>query len=92
MQNRVFCAIGNLDECTLVREINVSFKIPYLYDYIIKLCRTQTEVILKHVNPNVRGIEQGEAIHRKCKRLKLGGGQAYDLSVDQLQFQSSFIT
>jgi hypothetical protein len=27
-------------------------------------------------------IKQGEAMHRKCKRLKLGQGQAYDLSVD----------
>jgi hypothetical protein len=33
-------------------------------------------------NPNVRGIGQGEARHRKYKRLKLGGSQAYDLSAD----------
>jgi hypothetical protein len=25
-------------------------------------------------------IEQGEAVRRKYKRLKLGGGQAYELS------------
>jgi hypothetical protein len=49
-----------------------------MYDYIIKLCRTQAEVILNYVNPNLRGIGQGEAMHRKYKRLKLGGGQAYD--------------
>jgi hypothetical protein len=35
-----------------------------------------------HVNPNVRSIGQGEAQHRKYKRLKLGGGQAYDRSRD----------
>jgi hypothetical protein len=29
-----------------------------------------------------RGIGQGEARHRKYKRLKLGGGQAYDRSSD----------
>jgi hypothetical protein len=34
------------------------------------------------VNPNVRNIEQGKAQHRKYKRLKLGGGQAYDRSSD----------
>jgi hypothetical protein len=39
-----------------------------------------------HVNTNVRGIRQGEARHRKYKRLKLGGGQAYGRSADQLQF------
>jgi hypothetical protein len=35
-------------------------------------------VILNHNNENVRNIGQGEAHHRKYKRLKLGGGQAYD--------------
>jgi hypothetical protein len=54
----------------------------YVYDCMIKLCRTQGEVILNHVNPNVLGIGQGEARHRKYKRLKLGGGQAYDRSAD----------
>jgi hypothetical protein len=29
-----------------------------------------------HENANVRNIGQGEARHRKFKRLKLGGGQA----------------
>jgi hypothetical protein len=35
-----------------------------------------------HDNENVRTIGQGEARHRKYKRLKLGGGQAYDRSSD----------
>jgi hypothetical protein len=35
---------------------------------------------LNHVNPNFRGIGQGEARHKKYKRLKLDGGQAYDRS------------
>jgi hypothetical protein len=43
----------------------VAFKIPSVYDYIIKLCRTQAEVILNHVNTNACGIELGEAMHRK---------------------------
>jgi hypothetical protein len=33
-------------------------------------------------NVNVRNIGQGEARHRKYKRLKLGGGQAYHCSND----------
>jgi hypothetical protein len=56
-----------------------------------KLCRTQAELILKHVNPNVHGIGQEEGRHRKYQRLKLGGDQAYAPSADQLQFQSSYI-
>jgi hypothetical protein len=40
------------------------------------------EVIQNHDNEHVRGIGQGEARHTKYKRLKLGGGQAYDRSID----------
>jgi hypothetical protein len=56
----------------------VAFNIPYVYDYITKLCRTPAEVILNHVNPNVRDNGQGEATHKKNKRLTVGGAQAYD--------------
>jgi hypothetical protein len=63
-----------------VRELQVDFKVPYVYDYKIKLFRTQTEVILNHVNPNVRGIGEGEAMKRKYMRFQHGGGQAYYLS------------
>jgi hypothetical protein len=61
---------GNLDRCTPVWELQVAFEIPYMYDCITKLCRTQAEVIPNHVNPNVHGLEQGEA--RQRKRQKLG--------------------
>jgi hypothetical protein len=56
----------------------LTFKIPYVYDYITKLCRRQAEVILNHENPNVHAIGQGEARLRKHKRLKLGSCQVYD--------------
>jgi hypothetical protein len=80
LQNRVLHAIGNLDRRTPVRDLHLAFKISYVYDYITKLCRRQAEVILNHENPNVRAIGQGEPTHRKYKRLKLGGGQAFDRS------------
>jgi hypothetical protein len=56
--------------------------VPRLYNEEQLLLREsqQTEVILNHDNENVRNIGQGEARHRKCKRLKLDGGQAYDRS------------
>jgi hypothetical protein len=82
LQNRVLSPIGNLDRGTPVRELHVAFIIPYVYDYITKLCRAQAEITLTHVNPNVRGTGQGESRHRKDKRLKPGGGQAYDRSAD----------
>jgi hypothetical protein len=58
----------------------MTFNIPYVYYYITKLCRQQAEVILKHYNENVRNTGQGEAPHWKYRRLKLGGGEAYDRS------------
>jgi hypothetical protein len=60
----------------------MAFKLPYIYDYITKLCRRQAEVLQNHENANVRNIGQGEPRHRKYKRLKLDGGQAYDRSSD----------
>jgi hypothetical protein len=71
----------NLDWRTPVRDLHLAFKIPYVYDYITKICRRQAEVNLNHENPNVRAIGQGKPRHRKYKRLKLGGGQAYDHSI-----------
>jgi hypothetical protein len=62
--------------------LHKAFSIPYIYDYIKKLSRQQAEVIQNHKNVNFRNIKQGEAQHRKYRRLKLGGGQAYDLSND----------
>jgi hypothetical protein len=41
LQNRGLRVIGNHDRLTPVRELHVAFKIPYVYDYITKLCRTQ---------------------------------------------------
>jgi hypothetical protein len=65
LQNRKLCAIGYLDKCTPVNKLHAAFKIPYMCDYIIKLCRTQAEVILNHVKPNVHGTGQGEAKKRE---------------------------
>jgi hypothetical protein len=60
----------------------VAFKIPYANYYITELWGTKTEVILNYVNRNIDGIGQGETMNRKYKRLKLGGGEAYDRSAD----------
>jgi hypothetical protein len=54
---------------TTVHKSHMTLKIPYVYGYIVKLHRTQIEEILKHVNRNVHSIGQGEARHRKYKRL-----------------------
>jgi hypothetical protein len=65
---------------TPVHDLHSAFKIPYVYDYITKLCRRQAEVVRNYENKNVRAIGNGEDRPRKYKRLKLGGEQADDRS------------
>jgi hypothetical protein len=60
--------------------MHVAFIIPYVYEHVTELCIKQAEVLLNDVNPNLRGIGQGEVVCKKYKRLKLGGDKAYDLS------------
>jgi hypothetical protein len=80
LQNKALRTIGSFSRGTSVRDMHMAFQIPYVYDYITKLCRQQTDVIQNHENENVRYIGQGEARHRKYKKLKLGGGHVYDRS------------
>jgi hypothetical protein len=80
LQNRVLCTTGNFPRRTSVRDLHAAFQIPYVYDYIMKLCRQQAEVIQNNENENVRNTEQSKARQRKYKRLKLGGGQVYGRS------------
>jgi hypothetical protein len=80
MQNKVLRTIGSFPRCTPVRALHTDFNLPYVYDYMTKLSRRQTEVIQNHEKAHVRSIGQGEARHRKYERLKLGDGQVYDRS------------
>jgi hypothetical protein len=50
LQNKALRTIGNFARRTQVREMHMVFQLPYVYHYIIKLCRQQAEVILKHDN------------------------------------------
>jgi hypothetical protein len=82
LQNKVIRIIGNFLRRTPVRDFHTAFNLPYVYDYVAKLCRQQAEVIQNYENEHFRSVGQGETKHRKYKRLKLGGGQAYDRSSD----------
>jgi hypothetical protein len=73
---------GKFPKCTPVRELIMAFQVPYICVYITKLCRQQAEITQNHENANARDIGKGEARHRKCKRLMLGGGKACDRSSD----------
>jgi hypothetical protein len=82
LRNKVLRTIENFPRLTSVRDLYKASNVPYVYYYITKLGSQQAEVIQKHENEHVRGIGQGEARHRKYKRLKLDGGQAYEGSSD----------
>jgi hypothetical protein len=82
LQNKVLRLIGGLPRHISTLYMHAEFQIPYVYDFITKLCRNQAEVIQNHDNENFRSIGNGETQHRKHKRLKLGGGQEYDCSED----------
>jgi hypothetical protein len=94
-QNKVLCTIADFPRCTSVRDLHMAFNLPYVYDYIINLCRQQAEVMQNLETEPVRGIGQGEARHRKYKRLKLGGGQTDECPTTQLSSESeaeSYVT
>jgi hypothetical protein len=82
LQKKILSTIGNFTRCTPVRDMHTGFNLPYVYDYIRKLCRKQAEVIRNYGNEHVRGTGQSEARHRTYKKLKPGGGQAFDRSSD----------
>jgi hypothetical protein len=80
--NKVLRTIGSFPRCASVRDLHTAFNLPYGYDYIIKLCRQQAEVIQTHEIKHDRSIGQGKARQRKYKRLKFGGDKAYNRSSD----------
>jgi hypothetical protein len=71
LRNKVLPTIGHFPRCTPVRDLHTAFILPYVYNYITKLCRQQVEVVQNHENEHVRDIGQGEDRHRKYKDLNL---------------------
>jgi hypothetical protein len=80
LQNGVLRTISNVTKRTPTPALHLAFQIPQGYLYVTKICKKQTKVIQNHDSMNVRNTGRNETRHRKFKRLKLGGGQAYDRS------------
>jgi hypothetical protein len=57
----VLCTIGKFPRNTMICDIHMVFKILYMYNYTIQLCRQQTQVIQNYENAHVHNIGQGEA-------------------------------
>jgi hypothetical protein len=62
-------------------------KLPYGYDYIIKLCRQRAEAIQNNENANVRNMRQGEAQHRNIEGLNLAAVTFTTSQVSKLPLQ-----
>jgi hypothetical protein len=45
LHNKALRTIGNLPRRTLFHDMHVAFQIPYVYDYITKLCGRQAEIV-----------------------------------------------
>jgi hypothetical protein len=63
LQNKVLRTTGNFPRRTSVREMHKAFHLPYVYDYMIKLCRQHAEVILNNDIENVRYAGQDKDRH-----------------------------
>jgi hypothetical protein len=82
LQNKVLRTNGKFPRNIPIRDMHISFQIPYVYNYITTLSRQQDQGIQHRENIHVPNIGRGEARHRQYKRLKLGGDQAYGRSSD----------
>jgi hypothetical protein len=72
LQNEVLRTIAKFPRHTPVRDFHMAFHLPYVYDYITKLCRRQqAEVIEYDENEHVRGIGQGEADLENTRGINL---------------------
>jgi hypothetical protein len=69
LQNKVLRNTGKFPKSTLIRDMHMTFRILYMYDYITELCSQQAKVIQNHKNIHVPDSEQGDTRHRKYKRL-----------------------
>jgi hypothetical protein len=61
MVNKVVHTTGKFPRWTPVCDLHPTFNLPYVHNFITKLCRLEAEVTQNHENEHVRSIGQGEA-------------------------------
>jgi hypothetical protein len=71
LQNKIPRAIDKFTNCTQVCDLHIAFQVPFIYDYITKLCRQQAEIILNHEN----------AIFATSEKVKRNTGNTRGLSL-----------
>jgi hypothetical protein len=84
LQNKVLRTSGNFPRRTPVRDLQMAFKLPYIHDYVTKLCRQQAEVIQNHENENVRNIGQSDPDTENKRGLHLAAVKHMTIHVTKL--------
>jgi hypothetical protein len=82
LQNRVLRAIGNVDR----RDLHLTFKFLYVYDYMTKLCRRQAEAILNHQNPNGVQLDKEKQGIRNIRDLNLAAVKSTTVQLSDCRF------
>jgi hypothetical protein len=77
-ENKVLYTTGNFPRCTPVCDVHVTFKLPYVYDYITKLSGKKQKSY-KIMRMNMFAAQ--DKVKPDTENLR-GGGQAYDRSSD----------
>jgi hypothetical protein len=54
LQNKVIRTVRTFPKCAPVRDLHMTFNLPYVYAYLTKLCRQKLEVIQNYDNEHVR--------------------------------------
>jgi len=62
---------GNFPRHTLTHKLHVAFSIPYIHDFITKLCRQQADNIYNHENGCVCNIGTGKAHTESIRCLNM---------------------
>jgi hypothetical protein len=64
----------------------MTFNLPYRYDYIIKLCRQQAEVVQNHENEHVCSIGKAKPDTKNIRGLNLAMAKLMTVQVTKLLF------
>jgi hypothetical protein len=66
--------------------MHVAFQIPYVYDYITKLCRQQAEVIQNHENEMFATLDKARPHTENIRGLNLAAVTCTTVQVPKLPY------
>jgi hypothetical protein len=86
LQNKVLRTIGNLPRRNPVRELHMAFRIPYVYDYITKLCRPQAEVVQNYIMKMFATLDKAKPDIESIRGLNITAFKHTTVQVTRLPF------